>query len=77
MALFIVHIGAGTASFEKGIGPFFLHNVTCVGFESTLLECKHIIRVSQVHDRAAGVRCLRGEYFKHEVLSTAPVGTIW
>ena len=73
VALFIVHIGTGTAYFDKGIGPFFMHNVTCVGFESTLLECKHIIRVLQVHGRAAGVRCLRGKYFKHEVLYTATV----
>ena len=69
-SFFHCFLGADTAYFSKGIGPFLMHNVTCVGFESTLLECKHILRASQLHGRAAGVHCLRGES-KLEVLCIA------
>ena len=73
MTLFIVLLGVNTSYFSKGVGPFLMHNVTCAGFESSLLECKHNLRASQLHGRAAGVHCLRGEYFKCELLCTAAI----
>ena len=61
--LSIALLGANSTYFGEGTGPFLLHSVSCTGFESTLLECSHNLRASQLHSTAAGVQCLQSEYY--------------
>jgi len=49
----------GSAYFGEGSGSILLHNVTCSGYESTLLSCNHGLGSSEncSHSQDAGVIC--------------------
>ena len=49
----------GSAYFGEGLGSILFHNVTCNGYESTLLSCNHGLGSSEncSHSQDAGVIC--------------------
>ena len=41
----------------QGTGPIYMDNVNCVGNESNLLNCTHLINHNCIHSEDAGVEC--------------------
>lgn len=47
----------GSANFGQGSGPIQIDDVSCIGNETNLLNCTHLITHNCVHSEDAGVVC--------------------
>lgn len=56
---FFAGTARGSAYFGEGTGSILMDNIQCIGTESALAECPHLVAHNCGHSEDAGVTCSR------------------